>query len=107
MIIIILTIKLYSNKRIRGGFINSHIINYMDYLHLKKHQINLQTGKFLINMSIQYLSSGQMLLKDNNKSTQAKPDIHLQPTVFTANYKRIAEPNSSDLIANPKHAFIQ
>ena len=78
----------------------------MDYLHLKKHQINLQTGKFLINMTIQYLSSGQILLKDNNRNTQVRAEIHLQPTVFTVNHKRIPTPNSSDPIANAEHAFI-
>ena len=78
----------------------------MDYLHLKKYQINLQTRKFLINMPIQHLSSGQILLKDNNRKTQARPEIHLQSTVFTVNHKSIPKPNFSDPIANPEHAFI-
>ena len=34
--IIIIIIILYSNKLIRGGSTKSHIINYMDYLHLKQ-----------------------------------------------------------------------
>ena len=80
----------------------------MDYLHThsKKHQTNLQTGTFLINMGIQYLSSGQILLKDNSRNTQARSEIHLQPTVFAAKHKRIPKPNSSDPIANLEHAFI-
>ena len=35
-----------TNKWIRGGFTNSLTISNMDYLHHKKNQINLQTGKF-------------------------------------------------------------
>ena len=57
-------------------------------------------------MPVQYLSSGQRLLKDNNRNTQARPDIHLQPTVFTVNHKRIPKPSSSDPIANPEHVSI-
>ena len=63
-------------------------------------------NKNLINMPIQYLSSGQTLVKDNNKNTQARPETHLQPTVFTVNHKRIPKPNSTDPIANQEHAFI-
>ena len=48
-------------------------------------------NKNLINMPIQYLSSGQTLVKDNNKNTQARPETHLQPT---------------DPIPNQEHAFI-
>ena len=52
-----------NNSNIKSHIINykshinnkSHIINYMDYLHCKN-QINLPTGKFLINMPIQLLN---------------------------------------------------
>ena len=58
IIIIIIIIILCSNKWIRGGFTKTSIINFMDYLQRKrkKNQINLQTGKFLINMPLQLLN---------------------------------------------------
>ena len=46
---IIIIIILYSNKWIRGGFTKYKKTN-------KQHQINLQTGKLLINMPIQLLN---------------------------------------------------
>ena len=49
IIMIIIIIILYSNKWIRGGFTKYKKTN-------KQHQINLQTGKLLINMPIQLLN---------------------------------------------------
>ena len=49
IIIIIIIIILYSNKWTRRGFTKYKKTN-------KQHQINLQTGKLLINMPIQLLN---------------------------------------------------
>ena len=49
VIIIIIIIILYSNKWTRRGFTKYKKTN-------KQHQINLQTGKLLINMPIQLLN---------------------------------------------------
>ena len=49
IVIIIIIIILYSNKWTRRGFTKYKKTN-------KQHQINLQTGKLLINMPIQLLN---------------------------------------------------
>ena len=49
IIVIIIIIILYSNKWTRRGFTKYKKTN-------KQHQINLQTGKLLINMPIQLLN---------------------------------------------------
>ena len=59
---------LYSNEWIREGFTKSHIVNYLDCLHLTKIKINLNTGE----VQTQDSRGWQLIAKRRSTSTPSQ-----------------------------------